>query len=259
MRGRAIAPCRIAVTIVAIVLGIPQALAGQPASEGIVPPRPGELLKEVPMDWWHFLSRRSTVTLGLGGAAALIGHTWDDDLAGEVETSVRLNDALAPGHTYGAFHVQAAIGIGAYALGQGFGRKRMALFGADVIRAQVLSQSYAQLLKVIVQRERPDKSDNYSFPSGHSASGFATAGVFRRHFGWKAGVPAYIVAGYVATARVKDNRHYLSDVMFGAAIGMASSATIAVHPIGRELRVSPTFSRRHAGVVVNVFPMSHIQ
>jgi membrane-associated phospholipid phosphatase len=63
-----------------------------------------------------------------------------------------------------------------------------------------------------------------SFPSGHSASEFSTAAVLSRHCGWKVGVPATVVAAYVATARVKDNRHYLSDVIFGATWASPQSA-----------------------------------
>jgi len=88
-----------------------------------------------------------------------------------------------------------------------------------------LSQLHVQALKFTVQRTRPDGSDNYSFPSGHSAGAFATAGVLQHHYGWKAGVPATLVAGYVATARVHDNRHYLSDVIFGGAMGIAAERT----------------------------------
>jgi membrane-associated phospholipid phosphatase len=80
-----------------------------------------------------------------------------------------------------------------------------------------------------VQRERPDGSDSYSFPSGHSASAFATAGVLLRHYGWKVGVPSTIVAGYVATARVHDNKHHLSDVIFGGAMGIAAERTVTLH------------------------------
>jgi membrane-associated phospholipid phosphatase len=225
------------------------------SSDIVTPPGPAALLKEVPIDLWHFVSWRSAGTLTMGGAVALVGHNGDDDLADDVETSVRLNDALAPAHTYGAFHIQVAIGIGAYALGHAFGQRRMAVVGSDVIRAQLLSQLYAQALKVAVQRERPDESDNYSFPSGHSASAFATAGVFREHFGWKIGLPAYVVAAYVAAARVKDNRHHLSDVMFGAALGLASSNTIALHPIRREMSLAPSIGPRHASIAFHLRPM----
>jgi len=52
-----------------------------------------------------------------------------------------------------------------------------------------------QALTFTVQRTRPDGSDNSSFPSGHSASAFATTGVLQHHYGWKVGVPATLVAG----------------------------------------------------------------
>ena len=94
------------------------------------------------------------------------------------------------------------IGVGLYSLGRVFDSSPLGVAGADVMRAQFVSQMWVQALKFSVQRTRPDESNDLSFPSGHSASGFATAAVLHRHFGWKAGVPAYVVAGYVATARV---------------------------------------------------------
>ena len=54
----------------------------------------------------------------------------------------------------------------------------------------------------LLQRERPDQSNHQSFPSGHSVSAFATAGVLQRHYGWKAGIPATVIA---ATARPREN------------------------------------------------------
>jgi membrane-associated phospholipid phosphatase len=97
------------------------------------------------------------------------------------------------------------------------------------MRAQILSQAYVQALKFTVQRERPDGSNSVSFPSGHSASAFATATVLQRHYGWKVGIPATIAAAYVATARVHDNKHYLSDVIFGAAVGSIAGRTVVHH------------------------------
>ena len=55
-----------------------------------------------------------------------------------------------------------------------------------------------QALKYTVRRERPDGSNNKSFPSGHAASAFATATVLQRHYGWKVGAPAYALGSYVA-------------------------------------------------------------
>jgi membrane-associated phospholipid phosphatase len=57
---------------------------------------------------------------------------------------------------------------------------------------------------------------------------FASATVLQRNFGWKVGVPAYGVATYVAASRIQDKRHFLSDVAFGAAIGIAAGRTVTV-------------------------------
>jgi hypothetical protein len=193
------------------------------------PPSIGAVVKEMPRDLVKFISWDTAVVLGAGGAAAGIGHIWDDDLADEVATNPTLNNAMEPGHTYGSFSVQALIGAGLYTTGWFAKKSRLATAGGDIMRAQLLGQAYVQALKFTVQRERPDGSNNVSFPSGHSSSAFATAGVLQHHYGWKAGVPATIVAGYVATARVHDNKHYLSDVIFGAAMGIAAERTVTLH------------------------------
>jgi membrane-associated phospholipid phosphatase len=198
-----------------------------------------DIFSMVPGDLWRFLSPQSGVMVVAGGGAASVAHLWDDDLAGEVATSVQLNSAFEPGHTYGAFSFQVLVGIGAYGAGRAIGQSRLARFGGDVIRAQVLSQVWAQAIKFTVGRERPDGSDHYSFPSGHSASSFATAWIVQRHFGWKVGLPGWAVAVYVAAARVHDNRHYLSDVIVGGALGLASGRTIGLRPAGRAVALRP--------------------
>jgi hypothetical protein len=196
----------------------------QPPADPV--PSLGAVFKEVPRDLWKFVSWDTAMVLGGGGGAALVGHIWDDDLADEVESVSQFNAAMEPGHTYGAFTFQFAFGIGMYATGWLADKGKLARVGGDIMRAQLLGQAYAQALKFTVGRERPDGSNDYSFPSGHSASAFATATVLQRHYGWKVGVPATVVAGYVATARVHDNKHYLSDVIFGGAIGVAAQRTV---------------------------------
>jgi membrane-associated phospholipid phosphatase len=234
-----------------LVLGCSPAAAqsAEPA-----PPTIGAVLREMPSDLWHFLSWDTSAVLGIGGGAALIGHVWDDYLADEVETNVRLNDAMAAGKTYGAFTVQAFIGVGMYSAGWFAKKGRLATAGADIMRAQILSQAYVQAIKYTVQRERPDASNSYSFPSGHSASAFATAGVLQRHYGWKAGVPATVLAAYVAASRVHDNRHYLSDVIFGSAMGIAGQRTVMLHAGRYGISVAPSAGHRRAGLMVSVRP-----
>jgi hypothetical protein len=238
-----------AVLLVVLGLGCTPA-AGQTSAPA--PPDIGAVLREMPPDLWHFISWDTAAVLGIGGASALVGHVWDDDLADEIETNPSLNNAMQPGHTYGSFGVQALVGVGLYTGGWFANQERLARTGADIMRAQILSQVYVQVLKFSVQRERPDQSDHLSFPSGHSASAFATAAVLQRHYGWKVGVPATAVAAYVATARVHDNRHYLSDVIFGAAMGIAAQRTVTLHSGRYGMTIAPAIGPRRAGVLATV-------
>jgi membrane-associated phospholipid phosphatase len=231
---------RTVLTLVVLLLISSTSLSAQTAPS---PPPIGAVLREIPRDLWHFISWDTAAVIGVGGGAALIGHIWDDDLADEVETNVRLNDAMQPGHTYGAFTVQAFVGLGLYAGGWLAQKAPLARTGADIMRAQILGQAYVQAIKFTARRERPDGSNTQSFPSGHSASAFATAGVLQRHYGWKVGVPAAIVAGYVATARVHDNKYYLSDVIFGSAMGIAAQRTVTLHAGRYGVVLAPTDGR----------------
>jgi hypothetical protein len=241
----------VAIALVAVVRtpASAQTVDRLPSDKG---PSVGQIFKDIPHDLWNFLSWDTAMVLGIGGGAALISHTWDDNLAGEIETNPSLNDAFEPGHTYGAFSAQALIGVAVYTGGKLAKKGRLAQTGADIIRAQLLSQAYVQALKFTVQRERPDGSNNVSFPSGHSASAFATATVLQRHYGWKAGVPATVLAAYVATARVHDNKHYLSDVVFGAAMGIAAQRTVTLHSRRYDIAMIPAAGVGSASVTMTL-------
>ncbi len=75
-------------------------------------------------------------------------------------------------------------------------------------------------LKEIVGRERPDGIGFDSFPSGHTSTTFQSASFIQRRYGWKYGIPAYALAGFTGFSRINADRHYLSDVLVGAAIGI---------------------------------------
>ena len=73
---------------------------------------------------------------------------------------------------------------------------------------------------------RPDASDRLSFPSGHTAAAFVSAEFMRQEY--RDVSPWYGVAGYaMATAtgylRMHNNKHWFSDVVAGAGIGIAST------------------------------------
>jgi membrane-associated phospholipid phosphatase len=98
--------------------------------------------------------------------------------------------------------------------------------GMDLLRAQALAEIMVEPLKFATRRLRPDGSNHLSFPSGHAAVTFATATALERHLGWEKAALAYAVASYVAASRLHDNVHYLSDVVFGAAVGTIAGRTV---------------------------------
>lgn len=78
-------------------------------------------------------------------------------------------------------------------------------------------------LKHTVRRERPDGSDNLSFPSGHTAAAFLGAAFIHQRYGIEYGVPAYLAASFVGYSRVEAEKHYVTDVLAGATIGFLSN------------------------------------
>ena len=82
------------------------------------------------------------------------------------------------------------------------------------------------LLKNMIKEERPDHSDNKSFPSGHAAIAFAAARSidkeFRRDNIWIP-IVGYAAATAVGIERIASKRHYWYDVAAGAAVGFGAA------------------------------------
>lgn len=80
-------------------------------------------------------------------------------------------------------------------------------------------------LKYSVKRLRPDSSRRNSFPSGHTATAFMMATMLHKEYGWRN--PWFSIGGFTAAAvtgvsRIMNNRHWMSDVVTGAAIGIGA-------------------------------------
>jgi hypothetical protein len=101
--------------------------------------------------------------------------------------------------------------------------------GMDMLRAQIVTSGLTVGLKYATHRERPDGSNAHSFPSGHASVTFATATVIERHLGWRYSVLGYTIASYVAASRLHENKHWLSDVVFGSAVGAIGGRTVTEH------------------------------
>ena len=104
------------------------------------------------------------------------------------------------------------------------GRFRSATY--DFAQAMIVNGAYTSILKYSVQRTRPDGSNNLSFPSGHTSTAFSLAAVANHHYGWKVGVPAYVLASGIGLSRIEKDKHYLSDVLAGATLGIIVGRTV---------------------------------
>lgn len=77
--------------------------------------------------------------------------------------------------------------------------------------------------KAIVKSSRPDGTIDNSFPSGHACVSFAGAELVRMEYGWGCGASAYAVAAGVCVLRLYNNEHWVSDLLFGAGVGILSA------------------------------------
>lgn len=78
-------------------------------------------------------------------------------------------------------------------------------------------------LKLGISKERPDMSNDNSFPSGHTSTVFHSAGYVHRRYGFKYSIPSYLLAGFTAASRIDSKKHDIIDVIAGAAIGLGSN------------------------------------
>lgn len=216
-----------------------------PATHSDFVPSLGQVFTKTLNDFRRLPSLDSAVILGLGGAASMLGHSSDNRLSHNLSGSS--NAFFSPGTMIGASTVQLGAAFATYSLGRATGHPKVAAIGADLVSAQIVSQTLTQAIKFSVGRTRPDGT-SYSFPSGHSATAFATAAVLQRHLGWKAGIPSYALATYVAASRIETQRHYLSDVAFGAAIGMMSGRTVTLGYGKARFAVAPAPAPGGGGV-----------
>ncbi len=106
-------------------------------------------------------------------------------------------------------------------------------------------------LKAVVDRRRPDNSDNDSFPSGHTSLAFASATTLHRRYGWEFGVPAYALATVTGVARQRARKHHWSDVIAGAGIGIASG-WLFTDPYNNKVRLVPWADSKGGGLLVGL-------
>jgi len=179
----------------------------------------------------HIPRRNSLYWLagGIGLAAAVhpIDHSFNQHLASHT-------NYFAAGQYVGQLYTILGAGVAAYAFGRAEDYPRTEHLGMDEIEGAILSEGIVEGAKYAIHRKRPSnpggilKSD-YSMPSGHATMTFAAATILQQHLGYKAAIPTYLIATYVAMSRLHDNVHYPSDVVMGAATGIIIGRSVTWH------------------------------
>ena len=195
----------------------------------------------------------------VGVVATGLSSLLDDDVRDEIadeddEAADFAGDYLGP------------IGLGLVTLGLFVGGRysedqRFRDMSYDLSVAFVVNLGYTGALKAAIGRERPNESDDDSFPSGHTSNAFALASVASAHYGNSVGVPAYGLASLIGLSRIRGNAHWLSDVVAGAALGhLVGRAVVRQNgsPLSiklsamRSVDIAPSLDPSFRGVVVGM-------
>lgn len=112
------------------------------------------------------------------------------------------------------------------------------------------AQLTTMVLKNVTNEKRPNGACCKSFPSGHASAAFMGAGFIHERYGLKYAMPAYVGATYVGYTRVHADKHFVKDVVAGAAIGVLSSFYFS-EPY-RDISVTPSAGNGAYGIHIGM-------
>jgi membrane-associated phospholipid phosphatase len=184
----------------------------------------GAFPKNLGKNFIGVFSGQNLLPFAIGAGATVLTSAFDNPTEHALKGSC--NTCGTTGSTLGGGSAMVPL-VGALFVAGRFapeGHFRAATY--DFMQAMIVSGVYTGILKYTVQRERPDGSDSLSFPSGHTSTAFSLATVASHHYGWKIGLPAYALATGIGLSRIEQDRHHLSDVVAGAALGFIVGRTV---------------------------------
>jgi membrane-associated phospholipid phosphatase len=203
----------------------------------------------------HLPRQNSVYWLAGGGALALAVHPADDKVNRHFAGTGATDSFWKPGQVIGNSLFILGVSGTTYVISRQKHVGWIEHLAMDEIEGQILAEGLVFGIKESVRRPRPVRAEvqsatGFSFPSGHAAATFAAATVLQQHLGYKAGVPTYLIASYVAMSRLHENVHFASDVVFGAAVGVIVGRSVTWH--GRNFYASPMLVPKGSGIMVTV-------
>jgi len=202
---------------------------------------------------WRRIYRTPTILVGL----SLVAMT-DNEVFDKWEVREERNKIAPTFRTHVDNYLQFAPIAGVYVLNAMgvYGKNRFLDRTAILIKSELLTNGIVFSLKKATGVMRPDGSTHDSFPSGHTAQVFIAATFLQHEFGEDypvVSVLGYVTASSVGVLRILNNRHWLSDVLAGAGLGILSSNIIYATHRHRwsklsRVQVSPTYYQGCSGL-----------
>lgn len=224
------------------MIGLLRALALLPVAALVLPSAALAGGPPIGADLRAYAQPRTLKILGVGAAAAAASLSFEN---AATEHAIFEHPGLDPtsdvGNEYASGVTIVALTGGLFGAGLLTDDATLTRTGGQMARGIVYTTVAVSTLKLAFQRTRPN-GGAYSFPSGHTTLAFAMAPILAKNLGWRAGVPAYALAGATGMGRMEDNKHYLSDVLFGAALGLSIGVAVSGHdalPERIELQAAP--------------------
>ena len=235
------------------------------------PTGPGERISPFDARYWRFLAPKPKELWGetketftgwnLGAVAAAAGLAGglaflDNDMQRPWRRGDELlgQDITKFGDVFGHPGVQAGVVGLVYTAGMMRGDEKMAEAGKAMADTMIFTSLTTLALKGIFNRTRPNNDGGLSFPSWHASAVFGNATVLAEYYGWKAALPAYLAAVFVAWSRVEDNKHFVDDVVTGAAIGIIYGHAVSRYRmnIPAGISIEPVVMKDGPGVQASV-------
>lgn len=212
---------------------------------------------------WKSAPFKKTIKVPIMLAAMSFYTMTDNENFSRVEVKEERDERLPYFHHQADNYLQFAPIVAVYGLnmvgvkGKNDLRNRTAL----LLKSELLVGAITLPLKKITVVPRPDSGKRNSFPSGHTAQAFAAATFMSKEYGhlsiWYS-VAAYSMATGVGAMRIMNDRHWVSDVIAGAAVGILSTNLVYLthrHKTGgkqnhRQTWVMPSYNGQVSSITL---------
>jgi membrane-associated phospholipid phosphatase len=192
-----------------------------------------EDIKHMPGDLWKDTKLTFTNPFGLmllgtaGGASAALRVHVDETITDHYRHSRTCKAAWGDAaNALGSPIVDAGVSLAWYYIGYQAQDYRTYSVGKTLISAYLINGASTLTLRLATNAHGPSDA-KYDWPSGHTSCTFTLAAVLDHSYGPVVGVPMYAFAGWVGFERIDDRQHKLSDVIFGAALGLVVGHSVA--------------------------------